>query len=279
MRKVLASVLLLVVPAYLACGALLWLLQGRLIFEPVRRLAVQASDLPFPAKDVAIPVGGQTLHAWWMPAQRTSPKVVLYFHGNDGNVSTSIAETALLRELGPSLLVVDYRGYGTSDGAFPSEDTMYEDAEAALGFVVHRLGEKPRDVYLYGQSLGAAVAIELAVRHPEVGGLVVENGFTSIYEMARLNPLYAIYPVGLVLNQRFDSIDKVSRLRMPVLYIHGTRDRIVPFAMGDALFEHSGGKKRFIAVPGGEHMDNARVAPRLLKQAISELMGLEPDLH
>lgn len=275
MRKILLSMFSLVVAAYLACGALLWLFQSRLIFQPVRNLHVQTSDLPFPAKDVAIPVGGQTLHAWWMPTRRTNPKVVLYFHGNDGNVSTSIAETTLLRKLGPSLLVVDYRGYGTSDGAFPSEDTMYEDAEAALRFVVHRLGERPRDVYVYGQSLGAAVAIELAVRHPELGGLVVESGFTSIYEMARLNPLYAIYPVGLVLSQRFDSIDKVSRLTIPVLYIHGTLDRVVPFAMGEALFAHSGGKKRFVAVPGGGHTNNARVAPELLKQAISDLMGLE----
>jgi len=216
--------------------------------------------------------GHRTLHAWWMPASRSEGNLVLYFHGNEGNVSTSIGETSLLRSLGYSVLVVDYRGYGESDGAFPSETSVYEDAEAALDALVHEWRIQPQRVFVYGHSLGAAIAIDLASRHPELGGLIVESAFTSIYDMAKLESKYGIFPVGLLLNQRFESIKKVSRLSLPVLYIHGTADRVVPYNMGVALYERSGGEKRFVAVAGGGHDDNAAVAPAELASALREII-------
>ncbi len=277
MRKAVLYVCLAAGAAYFSATAALWASQGRFIFEPVRSLVVKPEELRFPVADVTISVPAekpvrQTLHAWWMPAARADRKVVLYFHGNEGNVSTSIGETALLRRLGYSVLVVDYRGYGQSDGAFPSEASMYEDAEAALDALVHGWRLKPRDIYVYGHSLGGAVAIDLAARHPELGGLVVESTFTSIYDMAKLEPQYGIFPVGLLLNQRFESIQKVPRLELPVLYIHGTADRVVPYRMGRALYERSGGAKRFLAVAGGGHDDNAAVATAELGAALREFI-------
>jgi hypothetical protein len=265
------------ITAYMSATALLWASQSHFIFEPVRALVVKPTELAFPVADVTIAVPGakaghQALHAWWMPASRSDGNLVLYFHGNEGNVSTSIGETALLRSLGYSVLVVDYRGYGESDGAFPSETTVYEDAEATLGALVHEWRIPPQKVFVYGHSLGAAVAIDLASRHPELGGLVVESAFTSIYDMARLEPKYGIFPVGLLLNQRFESIKKVSQLKLPVLYIHGTADRVVPYDMGLALYERSGGAKRFVAVAGGGHDDNAAVAPAELGAALRQLI-------
>ncbi len=262
---------------YFSATAALWASQGRFIFEPVRTLVVEPGELSFPVADVTIPVpsattGPQALHAWWMPAPRSDAKLVLYFHGNEGNVSTSLGETALLRSLGYSVLVVDYRGYGQSDGASPSEASVYEDAEAALDALLHGWRLKPGEIYVYGHSLGAAVAIDLAARHPELGGLIVESAFTSIYDMARLEPKYGIFPVGLLLNQRFESIRKVPRLDLPVLYIHGTADRVVPYSMGVALYEQSGGRKRFVTVAGGGHDNNAAVAPGELGNALRELI-------
>ena len=277
MRKAALYVCLAAAAVYFSATAALWASQSRFIFEPVRTLVVQPAELAFPVADVTIPVrsakaGRETLHAWWMPAARTDAKLVLYFHGNEGNVSTSIGETALLRSLGYSVLVVDYRGYGESDGRFPSESTIYEDAEAALDALLEGWGVRPGNLYLYGHSLGAAVAIELASKHPELGGLIVESAFTSIYDMARLEPKYGIFPVELLLNQRFESIKKVAHLELPVLYIHGTADRVVPYTMGRALYEQSGGRKRFVAVPGGGHDDNAAVAPGELASAIRDLI-------
>ena len=257
---------LIAAAVYFSATAALWASQSRFIFEPVRTLVVKPTELAFPVTDVTIPVrsakaGRETLHAWWMPAARTDAKLVLYFHGNEGNVSTSVGETALLRSLGYSVLVVDYRGYGESDGGFPSESTIYEDAEAALEALLESWAVRPGDLYLYGHSLGAAVAIDLASKHAELGGLIVESAFTSIYDMARLEPKYGIFPVQLLLNQRFESIKKV-----------GTADRVVPYTMGRALYEQSGGRKRFVAVPGGGHDDNAAVAPGELASAIRDLI-------
>ena len=265
------------VTAYVSATALLWASQSHFIFEPVRTLAVKPTELAFPVADVTISVPGakaghQNLHAWWMPASRSEANLVLYFHGNEGNVSTSIGETALLRSLGYSVLVVDYRGYGESEGTFPSETSVYEDAEATLNALVHEWRIQPQKVFVYGHSLGAAIAIDLASRHPELGGLVVESAFTSIYDMARLEPKYGIFPVGLLLSQRFESIKKVSRLNMPVLYIHGTADRVIPYSMGVALYEQSGGQKRFVTVAGGGHDDSATVAPAEVGEALRQLI-------
>ena len=277
MRKAALYVCLIAAAVYFSASAALWASQSRFIFEPVRTLVVKPTELAFPVTDVTIPVrsaqaGRETLHAWWMPAARSDAKLVLYFHGNEGNVSTSIGETALLRSLGYSVLVLDYRGYGESDGRFPSESTIYEDAAAALDALLEGWAVRPGDLYLYGHSLGAAVAIDLASKHAELGGLIVESAFTSIYDMARLEPKYGIFPVGLLLNQRFESIKKVAHLELPVLYIHGTADRVVPYTMGRALYEQSGGRKRFVAVPGGGHDDNAAVAPGELASAIRDLI-------
>lgn len=277
MRKTALYVCLAAAAVYFSATAALWASQSRFIFEPVRTLVVKPGELSFPVADVTIPVsstrtGEQTLHAWWMPAGRSDAKLVLYFHGNEGNVSTSLGETALLRSLGYSVLVVDYRGYGQSDGAFPSEASVYEDAESALDALEDDWRLKPQDIYVYGHSLGAAIAIDLAARHPELGGLIVESAFTSIYDMAKLDSKYGIFPVGLLLNQRFESIKKVALLDLPVLYIHGTADRVVPYSMGLALYEQSGGRKRFVAVPGGGHDDNAAVTPGELAAAIRDLI-------
>ena len=277
MRKAVIYFCLAAFAVYFSATAALWASQSRFIFEPVRTLVVRPTELAFPVADVTISVPGakaghQTLHAWWMPAPRPDGNLVLYFHGNEGNVSTSLGETALLRSLGYSVLVVDYRGYGESDGAFPSEAGVYEDAEAALNSLVHEWRIRPQKIFVYGHSLGAAVAIDLASRHPELGGLVVESAFTSIYDMAKLEPKYGIFPVGLLLNQRFESIKKVSRLSLPVLYIHGTADRVIPYSMGLELYEHSGGQKRFVAVAGGGHDDSATVAPVEVAAALRDLI-------
>jgi uncharacterized protein len=245
----------------LACAALCEY-QSHLIFEPDRTLHSRPTDYAFPVMDVAIPLlhrgsASGMLHGWWIPASRPDAKVVLYLHGNDGNVSTSMGEIAPLRELGYSVLLIDYRGYGASGAEFPSEAAVYEDAETAWNYLTRERRANPAELYIYGHSLGGAIAIELALRHPEAAGLIVESSFTSIYDMAALEEPYALLPVKLFLNQRFDSIQKVGQLRLPVLYIHGTADEIVPFSMGEQLFSATQCNKRFVPIPSGKHDNNA----------------------
>ena len=257
MRTVLAAALL----GLAAAASTLWAYQAHLIFEPDRRLHASPADFPFPVRDVSVPVQSpgrapQRLQGWWLPSRDPSARIVLYLHGNDGNLSTSVREVAPLRELGYSVFMIDYRGYGASEGGFPSEKSVYEDAEAAWSYLV-RGDVRPREIYIYGHSLGGAIAIELARRHPEAAGLVVESSFTSIYDMAMLDKRYAWLPVRQFLTHRFESLSKVPELRLPVLYLHGTADEIVPAAMGRRLFEASGGEKRFVALEGGRHDHDA----------------------
>jgi fermentation-respiration switch protein FrsA (DUF1100 family) len=249
--------------------------QRYLVFEPDRTLHATPADFSFPVRDVGIVVPGEpqrTLHGWWIPAPNPRARVVLYLHGNDGNVSTSVDGIAPLRELGYSVFMIDYRGYGASGGGFPSEAGVYQDAQSAWDYLVHERGINPANLLIYGHSLGGAIAIELAVRHPEAAGLVVESSFTSISEMARLEARYALLPVNLFLDQRFDSIAKVGHLRLPVLYVHGTADEIVPFEMGKMLYDATPSARGFVAVPTGRHEDNAVAGGPGLRSAIGRFV-------
>jgi fermentation-respiration switch protein FrsA (DUF1100 family) len=272
-----ASVLL----GYVVIGGVLWscqICQSYFIFEPEKTFLATPSDYSFRVIVVAIPVQSsgktapQSLHGWWIPSAKRDAKVVLYLHGNEGNMSTNMGEIAPLRELGYSIFMVDYRGYGESEGSFPSEKSVYEDAEVAWTYLVRQRGIRAADLYIYGHSLGGAIAIELALHHPESAGLIVTSSFTSISDMANLKRPYTLFPVKLLLNQRFDSISKVGRLKLPVLYIHGTADEVVPFAMGEQLFKASGGAKRFVAIGGGRHDGNAAVDAAAFRAAISSFI-------
>ena len=259
-------------------GLLLWSCQSCVdifIFEPNQTLYAGPADFSFKVVDVKIPVPSddtaQSLHGWWIASTRRDARAVLYLHGNDGNVSTSIGEIATLRELGYSVLMIDYRGYGRSEGSVPSEETVYQDAEAAWNYLIRHRGIRAARVHIYGHSLGGAIAIELALRHPEAAGLIVESSFTSIAEMAKLHTQYALLPLQLS-SQRFDSINKVGGLRLPVLYIHGTADEIVPYAMGEQLYKASGGSKHFVPIGGGLHGNNAAIGGRSFRNAIKDFI-------
>lgn len=268
-RRVLAAA----AAAYLLVCAGFYVAQRRLVFEPDRTLHSVPGDYPFAVLDITIPgEAGQILHGWWIPAERERAKVVLYLHGNDGNVSTNMHGIAPLRELGYSVLLIDYRGYGASGGSFPSEQGVYRDAQAGWDYLLGERRVPPADIVIYGHSLGGAIAIELALHHPDAAGLVVESSFTSVRDMAKLDARYTLIPLGPLLNQRFDSIDKVRRLALPVLYIHGTADEIVPFEMGKALYAATPTARGFVPVPGGRHEDNASAGGAALRSAIGRFV-------
>ena len=247
----------------LAGAAALWAGQGRLIFEPYAPLVAAPAGVHYEDVQIRMPRGQLT--GWWIPAARRDAKTVLYLHGNAENVSTSVSEIAPLRSLGYSVLIIDYRGFGRSEGRFPSETAVYEDADAAWHYLAWHMNVKPENLFIYGHSLGGAVAIELARRHPEAAGLIVESSFTSIYDMARLDRLYSLLPLRF-LTQRFDSASKVAELKLPVLYLHGTADEIVPFEMGARLQARTPGA-RLVAIQGGRH-DHDAAGEAVIRTAI-----------
>jgi len=260
-KRVLLLLLSAVLLLYLGVCAYMWATQRQHIFEPSPLLQTTPDRLGLKFDELRIPVGSGTdqgeLYAWWVPADKSDAPTFLYLHGNDRNLSNHLEHTLWLHNLGYNVLVADYRGYGKSTGGEPSEATVYEDAEAVWNYLLKLHGSAPRHTFIYGYSLGGAIAIDLAIRHPEAAGLITEGTFTSMYDMGKRK--YAYLPVDWLLNQRFDSLDKVGKLKIPVLFIHGTWDRLIPWQMSQQLFERSPQPKFLKLIEGGEHINSSSI--------------------
>jgi fermentation-respiration switch protein FrsA (DUF1100 family) len=197
---------------------------------------------------------GVRLHAWWHrggPDEAPRRTVLLWFHGNAGNISHRADNLRMLADRGLALLLVDYRGYGASEGK-PSERELYLDGEAAYRYLVEERGIEPGRIVCFGRSLGAAVALHVAL-DAEVAGLIMESPFANIPAMARANPVLRL--AAALARNRFDSLGRVGRLQVPLLIIHGERDRVVPIAQGRAIFEAAPEPKRFHVLEQAGHND------------------------
>ena len=248
--------------------------QGELIFRPTREAAWWGYTAPQQAYEeqwIAVGHDGAKLNAWWLPSSNPNAPALVYFHGARWNLTGSAARLERWRKLGFSVLGVDYRGFGKSSDAAPSEQSSYEDAEAAWAFL-GRLAPGKRH-YIVGHSLGGAIAVELARRHPEAAGLVLESTFTSVEDMVDHSP-WGFLPVSLILTQRFDAISKIGAVRMPVMIAHGTRDSIVPFDMGEKLYAAAPSPKRFVKVEGAGHHNLSGAGFEDYARAIADLFGV-----
>jgi uncharacterized protein len=218
--------------------------ERELVFRPVTEQWGGYSPEILNAEEHWIPVGteGERLHAWRV----TSPRAqftLLFFHGARVNLSGSIYRLRGFREAGFNVVAIDYRGYGRSSPRLPSEESVYEDAEAAMRWFESRVPD-PRRRILYGHSLGGPIAAEAALRGSGAAALVLESTFTSVSEMTHLS--------GLV-TQRLDLLEKVQRLTLPVLIVHGAEDDLVPPDMAKRLYEAAQGPKRLLMVEGAGH--------------------------
>lgn len=259
--------------------------QTHLMFFPTRAIATTPQDYGLSFQDVWLPVGETSMHGWWLPApggeaqdgkarqsSAVQPPVLLYLHGNGSNVGGNLQLAMGFQRMGMAVFLVDYRGYGQSGGPFPNEQRVYEDGEAAWKYLTQVRQIEPRTIRVFGHSLGGAIALELATRHPEMGGVIVQNTFTSMRAMVDEVKHYGWLPVDWVLTQRFDSLAKVRSLQVPLLVIHGQNDELVPFQMGRALYDASPGPKVFMVIPGGEHNNTADVGGALYWRGIRDFV-------
>ncbi|KAF6686854.1 alpha/beta hydrolase [Pseudomonas sp. EKM23D] len=218
---------------------------------------------------------GQNIHAWWYPAASKNAPAILYLHGVRWNLTGQLFRIEQLHALGFSVLAIDYRGFGKSHGDLPSETTVYEDARIAWErFQV--LQPDPQKRLIYGHSLGGAVAIDLAAELGQqspvpVRGLVIESTFTSLADVATAVANTSL-PVRWLLSQKFDSIDKIADIRMPLLVVHGLDDRYVPPRFSQQLFAAAQEPKRLLLVPGASHNNSMILAGRMYRQALDQLM-------
>ena len=199
---------------------------------------------------IAVGTDGHRLHAWWLPNENSNAPAVLYLHGARWNLTASASRIERWRKLGFSVLALDYRGFGKSTEIAPSEQTAAEDAEAGWNELATLAPGRRR--VIVGHSLGGAIAVELAAKHPEASGAVLEATFTSVADMVEQSP-WGFLPVSLILTQKFDALSRIGELRMPVMIAHGTNDRTVPFQMGERLFAAAHEPKRFVKIEGGTH--------------------------
>jgi len=191
-----------------------------------------------------------TIHAWFAPAESAKATLVVS-HGNAGNISHRYLLLRSLQRRGFNVLMYDYRGYGRSDGT-PSEDGIYKDGRAAYDYAVTLPEVKPERVFLWGTSLGGAVAIDVAT-HRHVAGLILESTFSSATDVARV--VYPFLPVQFFMHTKLNSIEKIKTLTIPTLVIHGARDSIVPIGLSRKLFNAANEPKDFYEIPNADHND------------------------
>lgn len=279
--KLLLSTGIVVAIAYLAICTYLFRQQGRFIFFPssVIETTPKAFNLDF--QEVWLPVitaSGklEKIHGWWIPAPKANAKTLLYLHGNGINIGANAAHAHRFHQMGFAVLIIDYRGYGRSEGSFPSETTVYQDAATAWNYLVKQRQIQPSNIVLYGHSLGGAIAINLATQHPEAAGLIVDSSFTSIAEIVNTRGQFRLFPVELILNQRFESIKKVKLLQMPVLFIHGADDAVVPISMSKQLYAAAPEPKQLFIVANAGHNNTAEIAGlkyfEVVKKFVSQLI-------
>ncbi|MGE8154333.1 alpha/beta hydrolase [Pseudomonas vancouverensis] len=232
---------------------------------------------------------GQNLHAWWWPAARRDAPSILYLHGVRWNLTGQAFRIEQLRAMGYSVLAIDYRGFGQSKGDLPSEASVYEDARIAWERFTQMQPDASKRL-IYGHSLGSAVAIDLVVdlaaeakKHQvpmPVHGLVIESAFTSlgdaVTEVANNNLPVNWLPVRWLLSQKFDSIDKIADIHVPLLVVHGLADPFMPSRFSQQLFNAANQPKRLLLIPGGTHNNSMSLGGNQYRQAIDNLIKAKP---
>ena len=204
---------------------------------------------------------GVRIHGWWVPSPNAR-LVTLFLHGNGGNLTHRARHIREITAAGSSLLIIDYRGYGKSGGR-PSESGLCADAEAGYRYLLS-VGHGPKSIVVHGESLGTAVAVDLAARR-ECGAMILEAPFTSARDVgARVLP-----GIGSLITWGFDSKRKIAGVRAPVLIIHGTADEVIPFDLGEALFRAAREPKYFWAVEGSGHNDLVETAGAAYRQRLA----------
>jgi alpha-beta hydrolase superfamily lysophospholipase len=215
------------------------------------------------------------LHALWIGQPRADAPVLLYLHGARWDVRGSAHRMRRMHELGFAVLGIDYRGFGRSTPTLPSEEMAYEDARAAWDWLGREHPQSPR--YVFGHSLGAAIAVQLTSEVGDASGLMVEGSFTSIPDVVGTFK-WGWLPVGPLITQRFDAGQRMGRLRVPVLVVHGSEDQLISPELGRALYEQAPQPKRFVLVEGGSHHNTNAVGQPQYRQAVRDLFGLTaPD--
>lgn len=265
-KKMLVTALISVVILYFLVMVFLYFYQGKLVYLPDiagRQIYSTPADIGLSFQDVWLTTeDGTKLHSWFIPAEKNNA-VVLFFHGNAGNISHRLESINIFNQIGLSVMIIDYRGYGQSEGV-PNEAGTYQDARAAWEYLTKKFASN--QIVIFGRSMGGAVATELTRELSAMVGdtskpvaLILESTFTSVPNLGR--ELYPVFPIGLLATIRYDSLTKMKDIALPVLVIHSPDDEIIPYSHGQALFAAAREPKQFYSLQG-DHNNGFRLSPK-----------------
>ena len=245
-KEAMTSYVIIFVLSLLLLNVWMYFQQPRMIFYPIRELYQTPADWGLDYEDVTFNTADNVqLHGWYIPYQQ-SQQVLLFFHGNAGNISHRRDSIELFHRLGLSVFIIDYRGYGKSKGR-PAEQGLYQDASAAWRYVTDEKGFASDQILIFGRSLGGAVAARLA-SGVQARGLILESTFSSARDFAR-----AVFPIlsRLVLTRYdFNTAENIQRVKYPLLVLHSPDDEIIPFHLGEKVFQSAHQPKRLVRMQG-----------------------------
>ncbi len=269
--------LAVLVPLALSGCATLDQQQRKWVFQPSKQswwggaaaaAGMHDAWIEFDSRESGEPV---RLHGLWLPQPRADAPLLLYLHGARWDVRSSAQRMRRMHELGFAVLGIDYRGFGRSTDTLPSETMAYEDARAAWDWLGRQHPGLPR--YVFGHSLGGAIAVALAAQVDDESGVVVEGAFTSVPAVFS-SFKWGWLPLGPLITQRFDAAARVEQVGSPLLVVHGSDDRLIPPELGRQLYERAKAPKRFVLVEGGSHHNTNAVGQAQYREAMAELFGL-----
>lgn len=234
---------------YVTLMFLVWLLQGCMVHFPRSELIATPADIGLNYEDLTITtVDDERLHGWYLSVPEARG-VLLFLHGNAGNISHRLESLEIFRQLNLNVLIVDYRGYGRSSGR-PSERGLKRDAEAALDYLLIEKNFKPGQIVAFGRSLGAALAADLGAHH-QLAGVILESAFTSVADVGA--DLYPFLPVRLLVRYQYNTLESLKAVSAPVLVVHSPDDEIIPFAHGRKLYQSASEPRSFLTIQGSHN--------------------------
>ena len=267
--RLVRGVIFAIAATYLLIVGALWYWQATFIFEPDPVVDTTPGDSGVPFEKVALPIGRGQLAGWWVPAETPQTATLLFLHGNAGNVGANAQEVVRFHHAGVNVFIFDYRGYGESTGGPSREQLVYEDADRAWTYLVSERRLSPGTIAIYGHSLGSAVAVDLASKHPEAGALVVEGVVISIADVANDMDVARLVPVRLILTERFDAMSKIGSVHIPTLILEGDADRPL---RARRLYDAARDPKQLALIPGGGHNDSAEMNPKAYFSALDSFL-------
>lgn len=251
---VLIKVFLVLFFGYLLITLFLFLQQDKMVYLPSKEMTASPADIRMAFKEVILTTSDDVKLYSWLAGEETghgSRGVILFCHGNAGNISHRLESMSIFYRLGLNIFIFDYRGYGKSEGE-PSEQGTYRDIEAAWKYLTETEGIAPERIILFGRSLGGPIASYLAAKEDiNARALILESTFTSVPDLGQQT--YPIFPVRLISHYSYNTLEYLRKVKIPVLVIHSPNDEMIPYKHGVALYEAAQDPRRFVNIHGSHN--------------------------